>query len=433
MRWWALAAIFCIAACDDDSGARLVLHAPDGPSSAASFRIVLASPDLVPVIDGQRANPRTLATETVTYFLQRATAGTSSPIPSLQGYTILVKPNAQVADHAFIPFVLFYDDAQALSAIGTYHADTSSPSPSPILVENGSLNQYFVDVQPVEQVDQGVAVMTEQAQQITCRRDDGSSFASGIVWRPLFGEELRIVLPSVAGTDDATTRALDLDCDGHPVTPSDTHLDCDDTRGAFYLNAPEACDGENTGCTDLPYFAEDCGVPTCNGYPDIALCDDTTGTVSACQTDPACVCASGTGVCTRCTIAHGPPPTASTITPCQPGIGTMSTQNLCSGGAPCTVEVVGTRGGWAALVAQSSTTAFGNKASGVGSSFLLEAKRPEGAGATILGVPAQTTGEVFVNLIDPSGSTHLLGIELRLDEVDTQCIGGGPYAMNCQP
>ena len=429
-------AIFCTAACDDDAGARLVLHAPDGPNSAASFQIVLASPDLVPVIDGQRANPHSLATETVTYYLQHATAGTaSSKIPSLQGYTILVKPNPQVADHSFIPFVLFYDDTQALIAIGTYHADASSPSPSPILVENGSLNQYFVDVQPVQQVDEGTTVATEQAQQIVCVRDDNSLFTSGIVWRPLFGPELRIMLPSVPDSEDATTRALDLDCDQHPVTPGHSQLDCDDTRVAFYLNAPETCDGENTSCDGVQYLVDDCSGAACPNSAQMgyALCDDTTGTLGTCQDDPACVCAAGTGICTRCTIAHGPPPTSTTITPCQPGIGTMSTQNLCNGGAPCTVEVVGTSGGWDALVAQSSTTSFGIKASGVGSSFLLQAKRPEGAGVTIPGVPAQTTGEVFVNLIDPSGSSHLLGIELRLDEVDTQCIGGGPYAMNCQP
>ena len=57
-----------------------------------------------------------------------------------------------------------------------------------------------------------------------------------------------VVPPFPDRHDFETTRALDLDCDQHPVTPGDSHLDCDDTRVTFYLNAPETCAGENTSC-----------------------------------------------------------------------------------------------------------------------------------------------------------------------------------------
>ena len=47
-----------------------LLNDKDGPAAAATYQLVLASPDLAPAIDAQRVKPDDLATESVTYYLQ---------------------------------------------------------------------------------------------------------------------------------------------------------------------------------------------------------------------------------------------------------------------------------------------------------------------------------------------------------------------------
>jgi hypothetical protein len=434
MRAVALALV--LAACTEE-GAHLTLHAPDGPTSAATYQLVLASPDLVPMIQPQRVTPAGLSTETVAYYLQRTDVNAMGTVDGVDGFTVLVQPNSEVADTAFIPFIALYDDSGALVGMGTFHAMAGGP-PSPILVQRGQVDRYTLDIEPVQEVDDSMPVDTRGAMRVECTHQDQSTFLSGIVWRPRVGGELRLLLPDGDG-GDATTRALDLDCDSHAVSPTDATADCDDTRARFHDGATEACDGEDTNCDSVETLAVPCtpapGTNACtsSGGQGVAVCDDTTGTVGACMSDPTCLCAMGLQGCVKCILQHvtNTPPAGETV-PCQPGIGQLSTQGLCDGGSPCTVQVLGTRGGWEAKVGASSA-GFGQIATGVGSSFLLMTKRPEGPGVAIPGAPAHSVGGVDLDVIDANGGHHYFGVDLEMDATDAMCGTQTPYSMACSP
>ena len=428
-----------LAACGNDYGAQLALHAPSGPGSAAAFQIVLGSPQLIPMVMNQRVSPASTQSETVTYYLQRTSAGlvpASGAIDKVDGFTVRIEPNPDLVDRAFIPFLLLRDGSGALIGMGTYRAPGQT-KPSPILVQPDEIDEYTLEVEPVTQVDDAQPVAASDALLVTCARKDQSTFESGVVWRTGAGEELRVLFPAEPGSTDATQRALDLDCDDHVA---DAGGDCDDTRASFHQDAAETCDGLDTNCDGRPYLAVACS-PTTPGVcvdpmsgQGVALCDDRTGAVGTCQSDPQCLCATGATSCTKCQIKHPMQTMAGAIQPCQPGIGTLSTQGQCDGGDPCTVDVLAVRGGWEALVAASTSGPFGKTATGVGSSFVLLAKRPEGPGATIPGDAGHHTGEVELAVTDAQGIPHLMGVDLVFDgDVFTTCSGNGPFPMTCSP
>jgi hypothetical protein len=429
--------LIVLAACTDE-GAHLTFSAPDGPAAAATYQLVLASPELVPAIDAQRVTPDGLATESVTYYLQRTEALASGTLDHVDGFSVLVRPNAAIDETAFIPFVALYDAGGALVGMGTFRATPDGP-PQPILIQRDEVDVYALDVEPVEQVDAAMPVGTREAMPVDCFRDDQTTWQSGIVWRPRVGGELRLMFSD--GEGDATQRPLDLDCDGHDVAPDDASADCDDTRSSFHAGAAEACDGEDTNCDTVQTLTVPCTATDSNVCVDpstqqgVALCDDRTGTVGACMSDPQCLCANGSQDCVRCVLDHATndPPPGQTV-PCQPGIGQISTQNLCDGGSPCTVQVVGVRGGWDAQVAGGpANTVFGPVAVGVGSSFFLRAKRPEGPGTAIPGFPGHTVGQVDLDIIDINGTNHYMGVDLEMDISDGVCAANGPYQMQCSP
>src|SRR5438445_5969874 len=121
MRWLGL--VLLAAACSE-SGAHFTLSAPDGPETAASFRVILATPDQIPSIANQRVTPGAMATQTVPYFLQRTVAGASEgAIEHVDGLRIKLEADfAAMPETTFIPFVLLYDAQGAIVGVGTYHA-----------------------------------------------------------------------------------------------------------------------------------------------------------------------------------------------------------------------------------------------------------------------------------------------------------------------
>lgn len=424
-----------LAACTEE-GAHLTFLAPDGPKTAATYQLVLASPDLAPMIQPQRVTPAGLSTETVTYYLQSAEVVASGTVDGVDGFTVLVQPSG-AASAAFVPFVALYDGAGALVGMGTFHATAGGP-PAAILVQRGQVDRYTLDVEPVQEVDDSMPVDTRGAMRVSCPRQDQSTFVSGLVWRPRVGGELRVMLSD--GDSAATSRPLDLDCDGHAVDPTDASADCDDTRARFHDGATEACDGEDTNCDSAETFAVACTPPpnggnvcTSTAGQGVAVCDDSTGTMGQCSSDPTCLCAMGLPGCVKCILGHAvADPAPGETVPCQPGIGQLSTQNLCDGGTPCTVAVLGTRGGWEARVGSSSTS-LGPVATGVGSSFVLMTKRPEGPGFAIPGAPGHTVGGVDLDIVDHSGGHHYMGVDLEMDTTDAVCGTQMPYSMACSP
>lgn len=434
MRLAALLA-FVLAACSDN-GAHLTFKAPEGPAAAATFKVVLATPELVPTVRNQRVSADSTATHEVSYYLQRTLAGGSYEDVDVDGFTVRVEPDPGLADTLFVPFVIFYATDGAVVGVGTYHAG-DVVTPSPIKVIRDEIDIYDLDVEPVTQlVDDNLAVAASQVQVVECSRDDQPKYTSGIVWRPKTGGEIRLLFPDDDSLD-ATGRALDLDCDGHAVTAESSGTDCDDSRAWFHRDAQETCDGYDTNCDNLQNLLVACATNSgsvCPSSPSgFAVCNDGTGEQTQCQVDPQCACAQNPSGCPRCLIDHSAAG-GGNITPCQPGETYMYTPSICTDALSCTVEVIGTRGGWKAEVAADAVTpVFGFRATGVHYKFLFRLKRPEGVGASIPGVPGTSLGDVELAITGSDGTTLLRAFDIQTPETLAQCAGGGPFPMYCTP
>jgi hypothetical protein len=164
----------------------------------------------------------------------------------------------------------------------------------------------------------------------------------------------------------------------------------------------------------------------------VALCDDATGTVGACSDDATCACTtSGGGACTKCVMTFGHGADSTEVSPCQPGVGVLSTSGACENG-PCVVSVVGVRNGWDVTVASTSQGPFAPTAIGVVSSFAIKARRPEGPGFSMKGVPSGSVGTADLVII--SGTTKkLVSVDLELATQQSACSGNGPFTMTCSP
>jgi hypothetical protein len=424
--------VVALAGCGTEQGAYLTL-AGDA-RGATTYDLVLASPDLIPVIDPQRVTPTGTSTETVTYYLQKTEVAAQGTLDGVDHFSILVEPNG--APGPYIPFVVLHDGGGAIVGLGTFRATPGGP-PAAIVVKAGEVDRYDLAIESVAEVDGSQPVDAGDAMRVECAAQDRPAWTSGVVWRPTTGGEIRLLLADPTTGGDATMRKLDMDCDDHEVAPNDTAADCDDTRARFHAGAAEACDMEDTNCDDVRTIAVPCQ-PTntsCGAMGGVALCDDTTGTIAqSCAPDPTCACAAGANTtgCAMCTLAHetNAPPPGETV-PCQPGIGQLSVDNYCSGGAPCTVEVLDTRGGWEAKVATSGQVPFAQIAVGVGSNFALRVRRPEGQNAAIPGAPGHQVGTVDLDVIDSAGMHHYFGVALFMDTTDAVCPIQSSYSMPC--
>jgi hypothetical protein len=425
-----------LAGCTE-AGAHLTMSAPAGPGSVTSFQVVLANPEQVPTVANQRTAPSSLETESVAYYLQRTVAGgTQGAVDHVDGFAIRVEPDPAMTETDFIPFVLLYG-GDKLVGVATFHAKDSA-MPSPIRVVGDEIDKYVLDVEPVAQVADTDPVDAAQVRTVACYRDDQTMFTSGIVWRPKTGGEIRLLLPDDGGLD-ATHRELDLDCDGHVVTPQSSGPDCDDSRDWFNRDARETCDGYDTNCDGLQSLVVACTgsnvCPDASTNMGMALCDDRTGTVGVCQSDPQCLCANGATTCPRCVVTIEAGTTTASVKPCQPGIGFVKLEGLCGDALRCPrVEVLQVGGGWKADISPDVTPySFGSVAQNVGSKVILRVKRPEGPGTEIPGVRGASTGDVTLGVQSPDGSMHLRTLDLQLDVDAGTCTGSGPYQMVCFP
>lgn len=419
-----------VGACSE-SGAHLTLSAPNGPGDAAAFRVVLATPEQIPQVANQRVSPNAGEVQTVPYYLQRTTAG-AEEIDRVDGLRIRLAPDLALPETEFIPFVLLYDSAGSIVGVATFRAPGAT-KPSPVIVVPDEIDKYTLVVEPVVQVTDEERPAPGQVHVVECETADGS-FASGIAWRPLGGGELRLLFPSDGGVD-ARERELDLDCDDHAVTEQSSGRDCDDTRVWFNRDAVEMCDGYDTNCDGLNTLVELCAGENICGDPTtgmgLALCDDRTGQVGQCMSDPQCLCANQQAGCARCTMDYAYGAAPGSIKPCQPGVGALSTGGLCSEIEPCTVRVLAARGGWKAEVSAETAMAFGSAAAGVGLRVMLKAKRPEGPDYEM--AKAFSLGEVDLLITTKSGQQHFKGVDLGPGGGGADCPESEPFTMYCTP
>ncbi len=416
-----VAGMLALGACAE-TGAHLTFDAPDGPSNAEAFSVILARPDTIPSIPGQRTTYGGMETQTVSYFLQRTTAGaTSDKVDHVDGFTVRIAPDDSVGESELIPFVLLYDGNDRIVGVGTYRAG-DTPTPSPILVVRDEIDKYTLSFERVDEVTDLDDPAPGQVVRITCPGEDQTEFTSGIAWRPLGGGELRILMPN-DGSDDASNRDLDLDCDGKIVKPDDARPDCDDMRAKFHRGAPDVCDGLDTDCDGAQVMAADCtsadvlctNPQTNTQSPGVELCDDRTGEALGCHANATCGCLAGTG-CISCIAQVVAGATQGFVRPCQPAIGMLSTYGKCSASEPCDVEVVQTSDDWRIEIAPVGTTSFGDRAFGVTDAMLIKAKHGPDSTYEQMGAPLSTLSDVSLALIQKDGTIHYTPVRLQVDE-----------------
>lgn len=435
---WLVAGTLALSGCAE-TGAHLTFDAPDGPRSAEAFNVILARPDTIPSIRDQRTTYGGTETQTVSYFLQRTTAGaTSDKVDAVDGFTVRIAPDGSVDESELIPFVLLYDGDDRIVGIGTYRADDTA-MPSPILVVRDEIDKYTLSVERVTEVSDLDDPAPGQLVRITCRHDDQSEYTSGLVWRPLGGGELRILMPD-DGSDDASNRDLDLDCDGKAVKPDNARPDCDDMRAKFHQGAEDVCDGLDTDCDGAQVVASDCtstslsctNPMTNTPAPGVELCDDRTGQTLGCHANATCGCLAGTG-CTSCVAQVTPGSTSGFVRPCQPAIGVLSTYGKCSENEPCDVEVASASDDWRIEIAPAGTTAFGLRAYGVTDSMLIKAKHGPDATYEQMGAATSTLSDVTLALLLKSGAVVYMPVRLQVDEGEPQDVCPTTATLTCYP
>jgi hypothetical protein len=117
------------------------------------------------------------------------------------------------------------------------------------------------------------------------------------------------------------------------------------------------------------------------------------------------------------------------VTACLPALdASVETQGYCSE-APCTVDVLGTRGMWSASVAATSNGPFAKVATGVTSAFALRVTRTDNQ---VMGMTGASVGAVDLAIVSPTMGAKLLSLDLELGGLDT-CAGNGPFVMSCAP
>jgi hypothetical protein len=393
----------------------LTIRSPDGPTNVARLEIVLANPDKIDSIQNQRVAPNSFTmSEEVRYYRERATAGSIEGVGAVDGFTIRIEPNiVEVPEKRFIPFLVAYDAQENVVGVGAV-LDLDG-EPSEITIEGGAARKYFVDMVGLVPMDPALGMGERQSLYVRC-----GDVPSGIAWRP--GKaQLRLLLGQ--GSDDASERETDLDCDDH-VAPDQ---DCDDLRSTFHRGQRDACDGQDANCDGARMVVEDCSVAGCtNG---VQLCDDTTGEPSG-----TCVATSACGTQgAACSLPWRTTQNVTTRAPCAPGVGKMHFDG-CTDGAACTIEVLSATAPWVGYIGAAETGPFSTKLANVTSGLAyLELKL---AGTTDV-MPSVSQGTLHL-MITQAGQTRLVPVDITLAEANpvTQCpaIGGtNTFQMTCTP
>ncbi len=365
------------------------------------------------------------------YYRQRASAGSVDGVARVDGFVIRIAPNADAnADEVFIPFLVAIDREAGLDRIvGIGAVLDEAGQPAAITIQGGRSDPYFVDMVALTDAnDTGIAA--GESLTVDCAVDQ-ATVRSGIAWLPGGGPQLRLLLPESRDSDDATARALDLDCDQHDPTDDD----CDDLRAAFHGGQTELCDGLDTNCDGERLELLDCALQpgTCGPQAStgVQLCVDVgMGSAGQCVGDPRCQCTAGNpGECDKCILDFKPTVTVTEQEPCAPAADAIGIG--CPVDDPCTVEVLPRGGPWEAKLSLDPTSGFASKVSGVTAAVNLRVNLE--SGNTITAAPTDSVGFVFLAITNSTG-THYRGIDLELSNLAAAActdLGGGLRVMQC--
>jgi hypothetical protein len=421
--------VVLVAACGTEEGSVLTIRAPEGPAGVARLEIVLANADKIETIDGQRLAPANFAgEEAVRYYRQRATAGVIEGVGAADGLSVRIEPNiAMVPEKIFVPFLVAYDDHDAVIGVGAVLDENLEPTT--ITIEGGAARKYFVDMTPLSAMDPALGMGARESMNVVCGED--RKWTSGIAWRPA-ATQLRLLLADRSQNLDATDaseRDADLDCDAHAANETD----CDDLRPAFHAGRQDVCDGMDQNCDGARTSVQSCQDGTCT-TGGVQLCDDRTGEpIGACLANASCACDSG--ACAFCALTFRATQDAAKKSPCAPGVGKMKFAG-CIEGAACTIEVVSTTGPWVGYISTQPTAGFTTKITNVITEAYLELKLS--GTSEVVGQAASSVGAVNL-AITQNGQTRLLPVDIQLADTAPnaicQVIPGTTnlHAMTCAP
>jgi len=219
-----------------------------------------------------------------------------------------------------------------------------------------------------------------EAMQVACGRTDATTFRSGVVWRDPRGAELRLMLPS-DGTDDATMRPLDLDCDGeHRCCPPRRAKTATTRARGFTLARPRSATARTPTATRPRYSAV-----AVHQRAAVRHLDDGHRGVRSGDANRrhvldgryVCVHADSTAMseCRKCILSYEHGNSMANIKVCEPAIDAMiDTAGACSQ-TPCTVDVVATTAVGMRASRRRRKGPFAKAAIGVSSAFALRVAR----------------------------------------------------------
>ncbi len=426
----SLALICLVAAACGDTGLALTISARDVPPGVDRIEIVLASPDFVVGKDQLMGGD-------VRYYRQQATAGEITSLGKLDGHVVRLEGRDGRGDETFVPFVIAYAGAQPVAAGSVLDADKLLPIP--LAVPAASRIEATISMVSLLPANPDLGVMSGQIEEVRCGSNTGE-WRSGIVWQPPAELQLRLLLPAPDGDSkqDATSRPLDLDCDGVRVNAGD----CDDSRARIRPGTAEKCDGEDTNCDGASYAITQCDPPAGECEPSsvdgIQVCYEEDGAPrSTCRGSPACRCRPGsTGLCSKCTLSiEG---TAPPVKACAPA-GTTLQLTACTVATPCRVEVVRypDSAGWDITVASGDPLEFDSSAMVTNSELALRVK-PRALPATA--APGASVGAVHLVVATDVNDANVymtIDIDLQLgpgrpDSCSTIPTQGGTFPMTCE-
>ncbi len=423
MRALVLIGLVGAAACGDNTGLLLTIAAPQGPAGATRIELVLANPDAIAVVDGQ------ITGGDVRYYRQKSITAPVEDLAQLDGFVVRIEGRDGRGDERFVPFVLAYGDRPEPIAIGA----VLDPSglPMELQVPAGARVEATATMTPLAPADLAKGVLRGEIAELPCEENAGA-WRSGLAWHPPAGSPLRLLLPDPDGDSkqDASSRPLDLDCDGYTADGRD----CDDVRVRYNPGAAERCDGEDMNCDGSPYAVTACGpaTTTCGTGPTdgVRLCEDVASPTppGECVALPSCLCRAGP--CAKCTLAFEADAMAK---PCAPAAGKLSNLGACSPATPCTVEVLQEDGPWEATVAADEDGPFERRTMVTTGEAWLRVK------ARLSSLPAQggaSVGAVHLAIKVGPAEPRYVGIDLQLesagrDDCATTLTPSGYHGMLC--
>lgn len=415
MRAAVLIGLIGAAACGDNTGLLLTISAPQGPPGVTRIELVLANPDAIAAVGGQ------ITGGDVQYLRQKSATAPVEDLARLDGFVVRIEARDGKDRERFVPLVLAYGGRPEPIAIGA----VLDPSGRPMALEvpAGSRVEATATMTPLAPADPAKGVMSGQILEVRCA-DNAGGWRSGLAWQPPAGTQLRLLFPA-PGDDaklDATSRPLDLDCDGYTADGRD----CDDVRARYNPGADELCDGEDMNCDGSQFAVTRCSPTTSSCGPGqeegVQFCRDVAGgaPIGECVGSPACLCRNGP--CARCALAfEGNTPER----PCAPAIDVIENLAACTASAPCTVDVIRDEGPWEAAVAADPRGTFDRRAVVTMGKVHLRVK------LRVASLPDT------VSAGDSVGAVHLAisggGMPPRHVGIDLQLAGGGVASCPASP